>query len=371
MKWEMVNLGDIITISKGKKHNPIENGKNRYINIENLHNASNSLFTNEAGVFVEERDLIIAWDGANAGKVGIGFIGVIGSTLARMKIIGKESNPRFLYWFLESKNELIKSQRTGATIPHVNGNSLKDLQIPLPPLATQARIVEVLDAADALRRKDQALLEKYDALAQAIFVDMFGDPVRNEKGWEVKKLGEMCEINSGSTPSRENIAYFKGHIPWVKTTEVKGEVISETEEKISIDALKNSSCKLNPKNSIVVAMYGQGKTRGNVGILSIEATTNQACGVLRPNENYNSIFVFFLLKSMYNELRQLSRGGNQENLNLDIIKKFPIYFPPKSLQDSFEKIILKFDLIKQIIIQKHSETLFQSLLQSAFSGELA
>ena len=120
-------LGEIVTISKGKKHDPSPDGVNRYINIENLHNSENSLFTNESGVNVKEDDIVIAWDGANAGKVGVGFEGVIGSTLARLKINRNDVFARFLFWFLESQNELIKSQRTGATIPHVNGQAVKSV----------------------------------------------------------------------------------------------------------------------------------------------------------------------------------------------------------------------------------------------------
>ena len=171
MKWEMVKLGDVINIAKGKKHNPLLDGKNRYINIEDLHNPSNLILTNDDGTFVSSSDLIIAWDGANAGKVGVGYDGVIGSTLARLRLNRKDIDSNYLFWYLESKNSYIKSQRTGATIPHVNGETLKQIQIPLPPLTVQKEIAEILDTADAL----------------------FGDPVRNEKGWEEVKLIEIIE----------------------------------------------------------------------------------------------------------------------------------------------------------------------------------
>jgi type I restriction enzyme S subunit len=370
MSWERNNLGDIVTISKGKKHCPVMNGKNRYINIENLHNASNSLFTNESGVFVEENDIIIAWDGANAGKVGVGFSGVVGSTLARLKIKEEGIYPRFLYWFLEAKHELIKSQRTGVTIPHINAAALKELQIPLPPLPIQKRIAEILDVADALKRKDQALLKKYDELAQAIFIDMFGDPVKNEKGWEVKTIGSITNVGSGGTPSRQKSAYFGGKIHWVKTTEVNGEIIISTEELITSEGLKNSSCKVYPKDSVIVAMYGQGKTRGQVGILGVEAATNQACAVISPCKSLNPIFLFNYLKLSYKELRSLGRGGNQENLNKGIIEDFHVIVPPMKTQTKFNGLIdnIKHQQIKAA--EGKSNSLFQALIQKAFKGEL-
>src|SRR5690606_19284737 len=118
----------------------------------------------------------------NAGKVGVGFQGVIGSTLAKLEIVTNKLSGKFLFWYLESMSNIIRSQRTGATIPHINGNALKNIEIPLPPLPVQEKIAAILDKADELRRKDQELQKKYDELAQAIFIDMFGDPVKNEKG---------------------------------------------------------------------------------------------------------------------------------------------------------------------------------------------
>src|SRR5690606_34854082 len=126
MSWEKVRLGDAVKISKGKKHQSNENGNTRYINIEDLHNPTNLVYTNDKGIQVNQNDVIIAWDGANAGKVGVGFEGVIGSTLAKLSITFNPMSPTFLFWYLQSIEKLIKSQRTGATIPHVNGMALKN-----------------------------------------------------------------------------------------------------------------------------------------------------------------------------------------------------------------------------------------------------
>ena len=116
---------------------------------------------------------------------------------------------RYLFWFLFNnhltKQTLKYQNKTTGIINLQLERYVEELQIPLPPLPIQKRIAEILDTADALRRKDEALLKKYDELAQAIFIDMFGDPVKNEKGWEVKKLGEVCDkITDGThdTPER-------------------------------------------------------------------------------------------------------------------------------------------------------------------------
>src|SRR5690606_38872380 len=97
----------------------------------------------------------------------------------------------FLYYYLQSIQRHISDLANSAVVPIVNNSILSQIEIPLPPLPVQEKIAAILDKADELRRKDQELQKKYDELAQAIFIDMFGDPVKNEKGWEVKKLGEV------------------------------------------------------------------------------------------------------------------------------------------------------------------------------------
>ena len=249
---------------------------------------------------------------------------------------------------------------------------LEGIQIPLPPLPQQQKIANILDVADALRQNDKALIAKYDELTQALFLDMFGDPVSNPKGWEKLMLGDISKISSGSTPSRENDSYYVGEIPWVKTGEVNGNVIYDTSEKISEEALTNSSCKLYPKGSLIIAMYGQGKTRGQIGMLGIDATTNQACGVIPPSEKMNFNFLFELLQLNYEDLRSLGRGGNQPNLNSALLKSYEVINPPLVLQNQFAERVAVIEEQKAIAQKslEQSESLFDSLLQKAFKGEL-
>lgn len=377
MSWEVNKLGDILTISKGKKHNAIENGKHRYINIENLHNASNSLFTNESGVFVEDKDLIIAWDGANAGKVGVGFTGVIGSTLARMRLKDKVSNTRFLYWFLESKNELIKSQRTGATIPHINGSALKDLQIPLPPLSTQKRIAEILDAADALKRKDQELLKKYDELAQAIFIDMFGDPVKNEKGWERKIATKYYEVRGRvgwkgykKTDLRQKGAIVLGATHVTNTGEIDlTKVVYLSEEKF----IESPEIVVQKDDLIFVQ---RGNTIGKVALIREDlgdATINPVVLIFRP-VNANPLFLLYLIlnKEQNREFVSSNSGSAQPMITQEFMRKYVFIDIPREAQEKFANKIKSVEAqkIKSQISYDKSESLFQTLIQKAFNGEL-
>lgn len=277
----------------------------------------------------------------------------------------EKSFTKYLYYFFLSVN-----------VPDTGYNRhfkyLKDLKIPLPPLVEQQRIAGILDEADKLRQLNKQLITKYEQLSQSLFLEMFGDPVTNPKGWETKTISEFAIVSSGSTPSRKNENNFNGDIPWVKTGEVNGKVIFSTEERITKFALENSSCKLYPKNSIIIAMYGQGKTRGQVGVLGVEATTNQACAVIQIQSDLNYMYLFRLLQLSYENLRNLGRGGNQPNLNSGLIKKYNVSIPPLQLQTQFADRVQLIEQQKQQAqeaLQK-SENLFNALLQKAFKGGL-
>lgn len=317
----------------------------------------------------EHPTLAITCRGATCGSVHItepkSYIN--GNAMALDEISDKV-DIKFLYFYFQKRgfNDVI----SGSAQPQITGQGLSKIQIPLPPLPIQKRIAEILDAADALKRKDQELLKKYDELAQAIFIDMFGDPVKNEKGWEVRTIRSLTTVGSGSTPSRQVDDYFGGKIPWVKTTEVNGDVIYSTEETISEEGLKNSSCKLYPRDSVIIAMYGQGKTRGQVGMLGVEAATNQACAVIRPCKELDSTFLFNYLKLSYKALRGLGRGGNQENLNKGMVEDFSIIFPDYEKQLEFNRKIDVLNSLKCSSKNNISENLFNSLIQKAFKGEL-
>ena len=241
---------------------------------------------------------------------------------------------------------------TGSAQPNFGPSHLRKVKIPVPALPIQHQIVSELDTLiDIITKKKQQLAD-LDTLAQATFYDMFGDPVNNEKGWEVKPLNKITKVGTGGTPSRtREQEFYNGNINWAKTTEVNGNYILDTEEKITDLALAESNCKVFPIGTILLAMYGQGKTRGNVGFLKIKAATNQACAAIPPNEEMNQVFLFEHLKTLYLYLRGLARGGNQENLNLNIVGNIKIILPPKFLQSFFSEKIESIEKQKQLINQ--------------------
>ena len=165
-----------------------------------------------------------------------------------------------------------------------------------------------------------------------------------EGEWKEGNIGKLAEISSGGTPSRTTSTYWNGEIPWVTTSLINFNIVSEAEEYITEQGLKESSAKLFPKNTILMAMYGQGKTRGKVAILGMEAATNQACAAIIPNPSLISYsFLFQNLSKRYDEIRELSNQGGQQNLSGGIIKGIKILYPSFNEQIKIAELLLKID----------------------------
>jgi len=259
---------------------------------------------------------------------------------------------------------------TGAAQPQITRQSLLPKKLPIPPLSEQERIVSELDLLSSIIEKKKAQLKEYDKLAQSIFYDMFGDPVTNEKGWEVKKLGEISEIGTGATPSREKEElYYGGDIHWVKTTEVHNCDITNTEETITQLAIQETNCKIYPPNTLLMAMYGQGKTRGQIAKLKISAATNQACAAIVLEESVcNLDFIFLLLLIKYEDIRAMAQGGNQANLNLKLVGSIPIIIPSLDLQNQFAEKIESIEKQKALVQQSivEMQTMFDYTMDKYF-----
>lgn len=158
------------------------------------------------------------------------------------------------------------------------------------------------------------------------------------KGWKRVRLGDIAQITSGGTPDRSEPCYWGEDIPWVTTGEIQFNTITDTLEKISHDGLNNSSAKLLPAGTLLMAMYGQGKTRGQVARLGIEAATNQACAAICLDNKVDAEFVFQFLAANYNAIRKLGNAGTQQNLNARLIKGIDLVLPPKHEQIQIAKM---------------------------------
>lgn len=376
MRFE--KLKNIVDVKKGKKPSFVDEPDDnsvRVLQIDDLRNDDAPKFTNDrTGVLANEDDILIAWDGANAGTIGYGKAGYIGSTIALLRKKQPERySTTFIGKFLQSKYDHLRGKTTGATIPHISRKALDELEIPVISIDDQHHIAQLLSQAEQLIAQRQESIRLLDAYLKSTFLEMFGDPVRNEKGFLKQKLSTLTKIGTGGTPSRKKeIEFYNGHIPWIKTTEVNGSYILKSEEHITEAALNASNCKIYPIGTILMAMYGQGKTRGNVGVLQIEATTNQACAAILPSNKYDTLFLFMQLRQLYSTIRNMAKGSNQENLNLSIVGNIEVLVPPLALQTQFAQIVAKTEVLKTQYQQSLAELeqLYGSLSQKAFRGEL-
>ena len=163
------------------------------------------------------------------------------------------------------------------------------------------------------------------------------------KVWRRSTLGEIAHITSGGTPDRSRPDYWGGDVPWVTTSEIQFNTIADTVEKITAAGLQNSAAKVFPPGTLLMAMYGQGKTRGQVAKLSIEAATNQACAAIQLQDKHDGEFYFQYLSSQYEQLRELGNAGTQKNLNGGIIKGLDVPVPPYSEQRRIAQILSTWD----------------------------
>jgi type I restriction enzyme, S subunit len=163
------------------------------------------------------------------------------------------------------------------------------------------------------------------------------------KGWLRRTIDDIASVSSGGTPSRSEPIYWGGSIFWVTTAEVDFCEITDTNEKITELGLNNSSAKLFPPGTILMAMYGQGKTRGKVAKLGVEASTNQACAAIILRDNFHVDFYFQYLQSQYENIRELSNSGGQENLSGTIVKSIPVPVPPLPEQKKIAQILSTWD----------------------------
>lgn len=189
--------------------------------------------------------------------------------------------------------------------------------------------------------------------------------------WELKTISDIGSVSSGGTPSRTNLSYWNGTIPWITTTQIDFNTIDSAEQFITKDGLNNSAAKLFPLGTLLMAMYGQGKTRGKVAILGGEASTNQACAAILLGEKVHQNYIFHYLVSQYEVIRTLSNTGNQENLNGLIIKSIKIPFPPPEEQRSIAQALSDVDALiaaldKLIAKKRHLKT---ATMQQLLTGK--
>lgn len=358
----MAKLGDICT----NQSSNIKQGDLETLNGEYpIYGASG--FIKNIDFYKQDKPYVaIVKDGAGIGRVMQlpAFSSIIGTM--QYIIPNDDTDVKYLAYAMEHMN--LSKYFTGATIPHIYFKDYKNESIIAHDFETQRQIAANLDKVTHTIDLCNAILEKLDLLVKSRFVEMFGG-IHDSKLYQYKSVNKFSDVVSGGTPSRDIPEYWNnGNIPWVKTTELQNCVIEQTEEYITEKGLSESSAKIVPPNTVLIAMYGQGKTRGMTGILSISASTNQACACILPSSEINPIYLWTYFILSYDDLRSLAKGGNQPNLNGNMIKNYPVLFPPLALQEQFAAFVEQTDKSKLAVKQvlEKAETLKKALMQEYF-----
>ncbi|WP_460140329.1 restriction endonuclease subunit S [Pseudomonas sp. S2_E01] len=381
---------------------------------------------------LKENDLVFARTGATVGKSFLikGEIpkAVFASYLIRVRCMRPEAAGYLsLYFRSQGYWRQITEFSTGIGQPNVNGSKLKDLVIPLPPLAEQTRIAakldELLAQVDTLKARIDgipALLKRFrqSVLASAVsgkltegwralnpsvssilpdelkkaWADAYQSDGRKYKeadllpgslgyplpnSWVEAKVGEVFDVYVGATPSRTSPKFWGEEIPWVSSSEVAFCRIKTTRESITEAGYKSASTTIHPAGTVMLAMIGQGKTRGQPAILDIKACHNQNTAALRVHSAYCiSEYLYYYLYERYEETRRVGSGNNQQALNKKTVQSLPFPLPPRAEQiEIVRRIEQLFAFADQLeagikAAQVRIDLLTQSILAKAFRGDL-
>lgn len=378
---EYITVKELFKITKGKKVEEIDyknENSIRYIQIDDLRNNNNIKHCENINKYViaKKEDIIIAWDGANAGTIGFGIEGAIGSTLAILRKENKEMDTEFCGLFLRSKSAYLREKCTGATIPHIQRTALEDIKIPKISLNKQIEIKNIINKSQELIDKRKEQIEALDELVKSQFIEMFGDPITNRKGWEKGKIADIIiktQYGTSNKANEEN-GQFKilrmGNITYngqFDFSDMKYIDLTDDEQKKYLvykgEVLFN---RTNSKELVgKTAVYKENKPMAYAGYL-VKAI---------PNERATGEFIAAYMNTKYVKSKLLNMAKNivgMANINAEEFKKIDIYIPPIELQNEYIKFIeqvdkLKFEMEKSL---KELEDNFNSLMQRAFKGEL-
>ena len=380
---KMVELGNLCQLQNGRAFKPSEwtaDGR-PIIRIQNLNDESkpfnyyNGKVDKKFHVF--DGDLLFSWSGTPGTSFGAFFwyrgFAYLNQHIFLVKIEREDCNKNYLKYVLNSKlTEIIDQAHGGVGLKHITKRKLESLKLPLPPLPEQKRIAAILDQADALREKRRAAIAKLDELLQSVFLDMFGDPVTNPKGWDKKSLGNLITIRRGGSP-RPIKNFLGGNFNWIKIGDAtKGDnlYIEQCKDKIIREGL--SKTVFLKAGSMVFANCGV--SLGFARILKVDGCIHDGWLSFEdiPRDMLNEIFLLKSLNSITRYFRDTAPDGTQPNLNTTIMKNFKMILPPVSMQQRFSDFVLSVEEQRAMISDSRTQldTLFHSLQQRAFRGEL-
>lgn len=380
--WCWVKIGNICEVKTGRKdaNHATEDGEYPFFTC-----ASKPL--KSPTYSFDGECILLAGNGANVG-LALYYNGKLEAYQRTYVLKSEHINMKYLLYNLNFRwKDYNEDKQFGSATNYIKLGNITEFEIPLPPLAEQERIVNRIESLfDKVDRAAELVDEARDgfekrraAILEMAFSGELTKKWREENGvsdeWKEKLLKDICKVTSGGTPSRKNENYYNGNIPWIKTGEIRWNEIYDSEEHITEEAIANSSAKLIPENTVLVAMYGQGLTRGRAAILRKVSSTNQAVCALIPTDEISCEFLYYYFMKNYWKFREAAKGGNQENLSGKVIGNFSIQIPSQKEQLEIVSILehllgKESDIEDTTNIEENIESIKKSILAKAFRGEL-
>ncbi len=356
MSWQQSTLGDICSFTYGKSlSQDLRDGgtKNVYGSNGIVGKHSKAITAGET-IIVGRKGSIgeVNWDEDCCWPIDTTYYIDKNST---------NQNLRWLYWRLKGLS--LTKMNKSAAIPGLNREDAYRLELRVPSLTEQKRIAAILDKAAEIKAKREQAIAKLEALTSSTFTELF---LKDGK-WPALKLMEVCTTTSGGTPKRDVADYYGGEIFWVKSGELAADLVMNTEETLTLDGVKNSSAKVMPPKTVLLAMYGA--TIGAVSMLGVSAATNQAICCITAGEKLLPEFLVYYLKSIKHNLIKLAVGGAQPNINQDIVRNLIVPIPPASLQLMFleRATAIRQQIVKAEMSLSKIKTTIASLQHQAFT----
>ncbi len=383
----LVPFGSVCSLQNGRAFKPEEWSASGtpIVRIQNLNDETKPFnycdFEVEKRFHVVSGDLLFSWSGTPGTSFGAFFWnrgkGFLNQHIFRVDIDERHIEKNYLRYAINSKLDLIIDQAHGGVgLKHITKGKLEAVEIPLPPLPEQKRIAAILDKADAIRRKRQQAIQLADDFLRAVFLDMFGDPVTNPKGWSVKSLKDVStKIGSGSTPRGGSEAYLEQGVSLIRSLNIHDDdfrmknlafIDDEQAEKLSNVVVQNEDLLLNITGASVCRC-------AIVPAAVLPARVNQHVCIIRPSDAINSSYLLHLLISVpYKQklLKTSGAGATREALTKQQVESLEIPVPPKDLQAKFEGIKAKVRTLASSSERFKEESIFESLSDKAFSGQL-
>ncbi|MCX6641978.1 MAG: restriction endonuclease subunit S [Candidatus Bathyarchaeota archaeon] len=360
--WKPIKFADVVKFTKKPRGFAYSNyDRIPFVPMELL--PTNGLFFKQfilknpdeitSGIYFEAGDILVAkiTPSFENGKQGIidrlpTPFGFATTEVIPFREFDSKSDKLFLFYYLLRsgiRDELASKMEGTTGRQRLNKSALENLEILLPTLPEQQAISIVLRALQHAReaRLHEIALERERkaALMEHLFtLGTRGEPTKQTEigempeSWQELKLGDICSITTGTTPSTDQPEYYKGSIPFIKTSEITNKRIRTTGTYISEAAVEKFNLKRYLPGTVFLAMYGQGKTRGQVALLEISATTTQNTAAIVSNERLNPEFLWQWLMNQYDKLREAGSQGHISHLNLGYVKQYKIPLPPKSEQ---------------------------------------